>query len=644
LPQHNLAHESHWGKAMNTFRPSIVWSHEVVNSALWVLQVWVITACALLAVLVLIGRTTEWGRQFWRITGDYFKGRQSAPVWAVVGLLLLSAVLVVRINVLLSYYANDLFTALQLTFQPGSARSTGIHGFWMTILVFAVLAVCYVARTLADLYLTQTFIMRWRIWLSRRFIDDWLGDYAYFRSQFSRQPIDNPDQRIQQDIDIFTAGVGGEPNNPANTSDHLLLFGAVEAVVSVFSFGAILWRLSGPLTLGTVTLPRALFWVVIFYVLAATIVAFVIGRPLIRLSFMNELLNAGFRYALVRLRDASAAVGLYRGENAERSVLTGRLTSVMDNYGNWRNRMVVFTGWNLSMSQAIDPLPFIVQAPRLFAGQISLGDIFQSATAFHTIHNSLSFFRDAYDSFASYRAAVIRLDGLLDENTLARRFTQVTTTVSADGALEVDGVAVRTPGGDPLIRELDLRLEPGDALLISGPSGIGKTVLLQSLAGLWPFVSGTVRLPSDRRDALFVPQLPYIPLGDLRAVVSYPHEAGAVDDRDIQQALVKVALSHLAIRLNEVRDWAKVLSVGEQQRIAFARVLLAKPRAVFLDESTSAMDEGLELMLYELVRTEFPDAVLVSVSHRSTVEQFHGRHLELVGDGEWRLDALPTRS
>jgi putative ATP-binding cassette transporter len=358
---------------------------------------------------------------------------------------------------------------------------------------------------------------------------------------------------------------------------------------------------------------------------------------------MNELLNAGFRYSLVRLRDASAAIGLYRGENAERRVLNRRLSAVMENYGYWRNRMILFTGWNLSMSQAIDPLPFIVQAPRLFAQQISLGDIFQSSTAFHNIHNSLSFFRNVYDSFASYRAAIIRLDGLIDENSRARAFTRVQTAVSEEGRLEVDGVEVRTPDGEYLVHSLDFSLDPGDTLLISGRSGVGKTVLLQSLAGLWPFTSGSVVLPSSRQDAMFVPQMPYMPLGDLRAAASYPLEEGTVTDREIQQALISVALSHIVIRLNDVRDWAKVLSVGEQQRLAFARILLSKPSAVFLDESTSAMDEGLELMLYELLRAELPGTILVSVSHRSTVEQFHDRHLELVGGGEWRLDPLPTR-
>jgi vitamin B12/bleomycin/antimicrobial peptide transport system ATP-binding/permease protein len=624
-----------------TLMPTVDWSHELVNSIRWILQTFAITTPCVLVVLVVIGRTTEWGRQFWRVTGDYFKGRQSVPVWVMLAVLLLSTIVSVRLTVLLSYQVNDIFSSLQLSFTDVDA---GEHAFWTIMVVFAVLATCYVARLLLDLYLTQRFIMRWRIWLSHRFVDDWLGDFAYFRRQFARQPIDNPDQRIQQDIDVFTTGVGGQPNNPAYGSGHTLLFGAVEALLSVFSFGAILWRLSGPLTIAGVTLDRALFWIVIVYVLTATIVAFVIGRPLIRLSFLNELRNAGFRYALVRVRDAGAAIGLYRGEDAERKLLRGRLASVMGNYRGWLDRMVMFTGWNLSMSQVISPLPYLVQAPRLFAQQVSLGDLMQSATAFAVIHNSLSFFRDAYDEFASYRAAVIRLDGLLQENSRARAFTHVQTSTSGDGAFEIDGVEVRTPDGEHLVNSLDLRLEPGDALLISGPSGIGKTVLLQSLAGLWPFVSGSVKLPGTREDTMFVPQLPYVPLGDLRSVVSYPREEGAVGDRDIQKALIKVALPNLAIRINDVRDWAHILSVGEQQRIAFARILLSKPRAVFLDESTSAMDEGLELMLYELIRAELPNTILVSVSHRATVEQFHGRHLELVGGGEWRLDRLTTSS
>jgi putative ATP-binding cassette transporter len=621
--------------------PSIDWSHELLNSIVWILKTFAITVPCLLAVLALLRWLTQWGRQFWRVSGDYFKGRQSLAVWVMLALLLLSTIVAVRISVLLSYQTNDLFSALQVAFQD---EATGVAGFWSTMVVFAALATCYVVRFLLDLYLTQRFIMRWRIWLSRRFIDDWLGDFAYFRSQFTRQPIDNPDQRIQQDIDIVTTGVGGETNNPAKDSGDTLLFGAVQSVLVVFSFGAILWRLSGPLTWGGVTVPRALFWIVIAYVLAATVVAFVIGRPLIRLSFLNELRNAGFRYALVRLRDASAAIGLYRGEGAERKLLNGRLTAVMDNYGNWLNRVVLFTGWNVSASQAITPLPYIVQAQRLFAGQISFGDVMQSATAFREILYSLSFFRNAYDQFASYRAAVIRLDGLADANSRARAFTQVKTTGSADGTLEVDGVEVRTPDGRYLVRALDFSLDPGDMLLIRGRSGVGKTVLLQSLAGLWPFVSGRVGLPSSRQDQMFVPQLPYCPIGDLRAVVSYPRDVNTFDDREIQRALVKVALSHLAIRLNDVQDWAKVLSVGEQQRIAFARILLSKPRAVFLDESTAALDEGLELMLYELIRAELPETIVVSVSHRSTVEQFHGRQLELVVGGEWRLDRLTTTS
>ena len=415
---------------------------------------------------------------------------------------------------------------------------------------------------------------------------------------------------------------------------------STDAMLSVTSFGVILWQLSGPLTLLGVTIPKALFWIVIGYVLAATAVAFWIGRPLIRLSFVNEMRNASFRYAMIRLKDAASAVGLYRGEEVERAQLRDRLSAVAVNYRQWLNRMVLFLGWNGSVSQAINPLPYLVQAQRLFAGQITFGDVMQSATAFQAIHDSLSFFRNAYDQFASYRAALIRLDGLVDTIESSRTLPRLTVGASADGGVRLAKVDARTPDGQSLIRGLDLRLEPGASLVIKGPSGSGKTVLLESLAGLWPYASGHVDLPIARRDTMFLSQLPYIPLGDLRAAATYPSPTGSVPDDDVQRALLKVALPHLIIRIREVRDWGKILSVGEQQRMAFARILLNKPKAVFLDESTSALDEGLEVMLYAVVRSELPDVILVSVSHRDTVEQHHDQQLELLGDGEWRLDRL----
>jgi putative ATP-binding cassette transporter len=623
-----------------TFQPTLDWGREFFNSLQWVATTFALTALCLLVILVVLGRFTEWGRQFWRVTGTYFTGRRSVAAWLMVALLLLSVIISVRLNVLLTYYVNDLFTSLQVAFQGG--MSSGVAGFWASMRVFAVLAVFFVARLLLDMYLTQRFMMRWRIWLSGRFIDDWLGDLAYYRARFSGRPIDNPDQRIQQDVDVFTAGVGGTTNNPIYNSSNTLLFGAVEAVLSVLSFGPILWRLSEPVTIGGLTLPRALFWIVLVYVLVATIVAFAIGRPLIRLSYLNELRNAGFRYALVRVRDAGAAIGLYRGEPAERSVLKGRLDSVMTNYLRWLHRTMLFFGWNVSVSQTINPLPWLVQAQGLFAQRITFGDVWQSTNAFGAIHDSLSFFRNAYDQFASYRAAIIRLDGLAEQNTRAGVFTAVQTAASNDGEFAVQGVEVRKPDGTSLVRTLDLQMETGEALVITGASGIGKTALIQSFAGMWPYASGRVRLPDGRDEAMFVPQLPYFPLGDLRTVVSYPQPSGTYEDDTIQRALLDVALSHLIIRINDDQDWATILSVGEQQRIAFARILVSRPKTVFLDESTSAMDEGLEQLLYRLLRTKLPDTIVVSVSHRASVRPFHTSHLELVGGGEWRLARLES--
>ena len=628
---------------MKPFKPSLDWGDEPITSLLWVSKGFAICAICVLLLGVVVARKTTWGRQFWHITGDYFKGSASVPVWGRFAVLLLLVIIGVRIDVLLSYYSNDMFSALQAAFlgagsNNGAVRDSGIHGFWIAIGTFCIIATVHVARSMLDLYLMQRFIIRWRVWLTHRVTGDWLDGRAYYRARFIDTKSDNPDQRIQQDVDIFTAGVGS-PNTPSYSTGNILLFGAVNSVVSVVSFTAILWNLSGDLHILGFDLPKALFWIVLGYVAIATVIAFWIGHPLIRLSFVNELTNASFRYAMMRLRDAAEAIGFYRGARAERTQLDSRFSSTITNYRRYLRRTVGFLGWNLSVSQAINPLPWLVQAPRLFRSQITLGDVSQSAMAFNHIHAGLSFFRNAYDHFASYRAAIMRLHGLVEANEAARRLPVLATASSADGSVELDAVQVWSPECGHLIDELNLRLEPGDSIMITGPSGTGKTTLLRSLAQLWPFTSGTFRRPGGT-DTMFVPQLPYVPLGDLRAVVSYPAERGEIDDDRLRDVLSKVSLGHLGARLDVEADWAKVLSPGEQQRVAFARVLLAKPKAVFLDEATSAVDEGLEFSLYQLLRTELPDCIVVSISHRCTVEQHHDQLLELIGEGRWRLGFL----
>jgi vitamin B12/bleomycin/antimicrobial peptide transport system ATP-binding/permease protein len=627
----------------NMFTPTLDWGNELLTSLWWIAKAWVIAAVVTMVILVLIGRYTTWGRQYWRITGAYFKGPDSVKVWIWLAVLLLSVVTGVRIDVLLSFQGNDMMTGLQvvaqgITGQDQALKDSGKDGFWFSIIVFCILASIHVARVMLDLFLMQRFMLRWRAWLTDRLTNDWLDGKAYYRARFIDDTIDNPDQRIQLDIDIFTAGVGPLPNTPNNTSAATLLFGAISSITSMISFTAILWNLSGPLTLPIVgNIPRAMFWLLLGYVLFATIIAFWIGRPIIWLSFRNEKFNAAFRYALVRLRDASEAVAFYRGEIAERTGLRRLFAPVVSNYKRYLNRMIGFYGWNLTMSQIIVLPPYVLQFKRFYDGQIQLGDMTQTASAFGAIQEGLSFFRNAYDSFAGYRAAIIRLHGLVIANEEGRALPEVTTAACVDGTVQLDDIEVRTPDGKQLVKPLDMRLEIGDTLMITGPSGSGKTTLLRSLAELWPFCSGTLTRPCGPNETMFLSQLPYVPLGDLRAVVSYPSEAGTIDDRTLQQTLHKVALPHLVHRLDEVLDWAKVLSPGEQQRIAFARVLLTRPKAVFLDEATSALDEGLEFICYQLVRSELPDTILVSVSHRSTVGQHHTHELELLGDGEWRL-------
>ncbi|MEN3265820.1 ABC transporter ATP-binding protein/permease [Pseudonocardia sp.] len=594
------------------------WSAEWSTSIMWIVGVFVATAVGCGVIAAVVTRCTVWGRQFRRLAYPYFSPRGEAGWRPLLGVLLLLLVTIagVRLTVLFSYQSNGMYTALQRLDAPDFARFVGIFG---------ILAAIYVVQVLLGFYIQQALVIRWRVWLNDHVVRDWLGGRAYHRGRFTPSVVDNPDQRIQEDIASF----------PADSAT--LAVGAVGSLVSLVSFTIILWQLSGPVSVFGTEIPRAMTFAAYVYVIVASVIAFRVGRPLIRLNFLEERFNASFRYALVRLRDNSENVAFHRGEDVERSTLSSRFRAVIDNAWAIVFRSLKFQGFNLAVSQAAVVVPVLIQAPRYFAGQITLGDIQQTATAFGQVHDSLSFFRNAYDQFASYRAVLDRLTGLLDADAEARALPSVQLE-DGDG-LEVHDLTVRLPDDRTLVDELDLSLTAGDALLVTGASGSGKTTLLRSMADLWPYAGGLVRRPLDD-GALFLSQQPYVPLGTLRAALSYPQPADGVDDEQAVRVLRQVQLPHLADRLEDEVDWARRLSPGEQQRLGFARVLITRPRVVFLDEATSALDEGLEHTLYTLLRDELPDCVVVSVGHRSTLNHFHDERLELLGDGRWQVTAL----
>lgn len=590
------------------------WHKALQESLVWLATACVITFIVLAICARLAIRFTRWGQQFWQIAGPYLSPRHSWRPLLAYALLIVLALFAVRLNVLFSFWYNGFYSALQGLDQTA---------FWYLLGVFAVLATIHVLRALFTYYVTQAFNIRWRTWLTERLTRNWVEGDAYYRGQFLETPVDNPDQRIELDVTAFVSG------------SVSLSLGAISALVSLVAFTGILWGLSAPLTVAGVEVPRAMVFAVYVYVLIATWIAFRLGKPLIRLNFLNEKLTANFRYALMRLREYAENVAFYQGSAIERDTLLGRFSALIRNVWALVFRSLKFDGFNLAVSQVAVVFPFILQAPRFFSGAIKLGDVMQTSQAFGQVQDSLSFFRESYDTFAQYRATLDRLTGFLDANDQARALPHVQRVNQAD-ALDIRRMQVMRPDGHALLSDFELSLKPGDSLLIKGPSGCGKTTLLRAVAGLWPYAEGEVRCPGGT-EALFLSQRPYLPLGMLRTAVAYPAIGLPDDDERLSQALREVNLGHLADKLEDSNDWARILSVGEQQRLAFARVLFNQPRIVFLDESTSAMDEGLEHALYGLLRERMKDSMLVSVGHRATLAGFHSHHLELDGRGGWAV-------
>lgn len=597
------------------------WTHELMTSTWWLARVFSITLVCFALVVWFLAKRTVWGRQFWAISGDYFSPRRSWKPILVVAFMLLLTLAGVRLQVLLSNWYNTMYSSLQNLDEAA---------FWLAMWLFAVLATAHVIRSLLDFYVQQAFTIHWRTWLNEKLLSSWLEDQSYYRTQNLERGIDNPDQRIQYDVTVFVQ------------SSLSLSMGVVDALVSTVAFTLILWGLSGPLALLGFELPRAMVFLVFIYVLIATVLAVYIGRPLVRLNFLNEQFGADYRYALVRLREYAESIAFYAGEKVEGVLLRNRFGQVIGNAWDIVYRSLKFLGFNFSVGQAAVVFPVILQAQRFFTKQITLGDLMQTTQAFGRLQDNLSFFRNAYDQFASYRATLDRLTGFNQGIERATRLPRPNLTLSNDG-LTLQDLTVQTPSGKPLITDLNLNLHGGQALLIRGASGSGKTTLLRAIAGLWPHSQGHIQRPGQH--LLFLSQKPYIPLGTLRDALFYPQTGARGNpnaDARTREVLEQVQLGHLTNQLDQPNDWARILSLGEQQRLAFGRLLLARPRLVFLDEATSAMDEGLEDAMYRLVRQQLPDTLIVSVGHRSTLLRHHSLQLNLEGEGRWALGSNPA--
>ncbi|SEA95117.1 ABC transporter ATP-binding protein/permease [Variovorax sp. YR216] len=574
-------------------------------------------------------------RRIGALTAPYFRSEEKWTARALLAAIVALNLGVVYMLVLNNQWYARFYDALQNKDQAV---------FWREIIFFCWIAAGYIAIAILKFYLTQLLQLRWRAWMTRSYLSRWMADHTFYHLELARygknngQSPDNPDQRIQEDMQLFT------------DYTMTLSMGLLNAVVTLVSFIGILWGLSGDTTLSlfgnTYTVPGSMVWIALAYCAAGTIITHYIGRPLIGLNYQQQRFEADFRHHLVRVREYSEAIALDHGEQVEHEQLELRFGSVLKNYLQLITKQKNLVAFTASFGQASVIFAFIVQAPRFFSGAIQLGQLMQVNSAFGRVQDSLSWFVDNYDRVAVWRATADRLtsfEAAMRAHASETSALERTPAASGEGLKAAD-VSVTLPDGVPLIQGAALAVQPGDSVLLQGPSGSGKSTLFRAFAGIWPFANGRVSMPAN---AMFIPQRPYVPNGRLRDALAYPQPASVYTDAQLVQALKEAMLPDLAARLDDSDAWSQKLSGGEQQRLAIARVLLRKPAWVFADEATSALDAEMEETLYHRLAAGVKAAggAMVSIAHRASVGAFHDRRWTLVPESNgsaarYRVEAM----
>lgn len=513
----------------------------------------------------------------------------------------------VGMNLRLSFFSRDMYDALQNKDGPA---------FWYQLIyVFSFWAAIWVVTGLIEIFANYTLLIRWRQWMANQYSAMWLDHATHYRVSLAGT-ADNPDQRISEDTRSFV-------NQTYNFALPLL-----SQVSTLVSFSIILWSIPVSISIpGTsIVIPGFVFWAAFIYAVAATWITHLIGKPLIGLEFEQERREANFRFSLARLREYSEQVALMRGEATEKRHLTDRFGDIVENFYLLLWRRLKLTSFTFSYNQLSVIFPFIILAPYFFLGAITLGILQQASSAFDRVQTALSFVINSYQTIASYVASINRL------TTFEAAIAQAQAASDADKGihraqvpgegLDVEGATLALPDGRPIVRVDNLALGDARSTLVMGPSGSGKSTLFRAIAGIWPFGEGKIEIPAGAH-IMLLPQRPYLPQGSLRAALAYPAAVDTYSDAEVKEAMAQVKLGHLADRLDEVDLWGQRLSGGEQQRLAVARALLAKPDWLFLDEATASLDEKLEGEIYGVIDRVLPQTKIVSIGHRATLRQMH---------------------
>lgn len=546
----------------------------------------------------------------WELIKAYWKSNERASAYLFIISILVLTIALVGFDVVFNYWYNYFYNALQ---------SYDVHTSVKLLVIFFVLAAINIVLQVYRFYLSQLFGLRWRRWLTEQLLGIWLAKRGYYYLENFDIKTDNPDQRIQEDAGTLIS----------NSID--LTVGLVAAVTTFPAFVYILWSLSGVLTiplgpLGTIHVHGYLVWVGLLYNLIGTLATFKIGRPLIKLNFEQQHREATFRYAAIDLRTHAEHVALYRGEQHQKSILDKLFGKVLDNWYAIILRQKLLLWFTGGFNQAAVLLPLIVALPNYFDKVFLLGGLMQSIRAFSSVQDSLSYLVNSYTQIAQWRAISQRLQSFVnhlnDAEVKAETENHLTVSHHPENAILAKNISINTPQGEKLLENINQDFVHGQSYVIKGASGIGKSTFVRTLAGIWPFASGEVTFPQGK-NVMYLPQKAYMPIGTLAEAIMFPDKHHPELIHSLTNVLHDCHLDNLIPRLNETAQWSEQLSPGEQQRIAFARVLLHKPDWVFMDESTSMLDMANEAHLYNLLKQRLPNCSIVSVGHHPSVDAFH---------------------